>query len=89
MENPFLFFYISFLSGEGVIRKMYLCCVYVTIQSRGREKQKIHAPVVRSGKARDTVDGRTACFPGRGKNAASDMAEGGRACSKRIDRERA
>lgn len=56
---------------------MYLCCVYVTIQSRGREKQKIHAPVVRSGKARDTVDGRTACFlPGRGKNAASYIGRG-------------
>nr|DAJ02061.1 MAG TPA: hypothetical protein [Caudoviricetes sp.] len=51
--------------------------MYVTIQSRGREKQKIHAPVVRSGKARDTVDGRTACFlPGRGKNAASDIGRG-------------
>ena len=30
-ENPFLFFYISFLSGEGAIRRIYLCCVYVTI----------------------------------------------------------
>nr|DAQ39780.1 MAG TPA: hypothetical protein [Caudoviricetes sp.]DAT87112.1 MAG TPA: hypothetical protein [Caudoviricetes sp.] len=44
-ENLFLFFYISFLSGEGAIRRMYLCCVYVTIQRRAQKgKRKFPRP---------------------------------------------
>lgn len=44
-ENPFLFFYISFLSGEGAIRRIYLCCVYVTIQWRAQKgKRKFPRP---------------------------------------------
>nr|DAH52113.1 MAG TPA: hypothetical protein [Caudoviricetes sp.] len=43
-ENLFLFFYISFLSGEGAIRRMYLCCVYVTIQGRAGGKRKFPRP---------------------------------------------
>lgn len=36
---------LSFLSGEGAIRRMYLCCVYVTIQGRAQKgKRKFLRP---------------------------------------------
>lgn len=70
-ENPFLFFYISFLSGEGAIRRMYLCCVYVTIQERAQEEgEKVSVPVVRNKRWRVTVGNRKLGSPSGDKNAA-------------------
>ena len=70
-ENPFLFFYISFLSGEGAIRRMYLCCVYVTIQGRAQEEEeKVSTPVVRNKRWRVTVGNRKLGSPSGDKNAA-------------------
>ena len=66
-ENPFLFFYISFLSGEGAICRMYLCCVYVTIQGRAQEEgEKVSTPVVRNKRWRVTVGNRKLGSPSGG-----------------------
>ena len=62
---------IGGIGREGAIRKMYLCCVYVTIQGRAQKgEEKVSAPVVRNKRWRVTVGIRKLGSPSGDKNAA-------------------
>lgn len=59
------------IGRESAIRRMYLCCVYVTIQRESTEREeKVSAPVVRNKRCRVTVGNRKLGSPSGDKNAA-------------------